>query len=221
MAGRSAGVMAGRPRLRGVLHQYAFIASLGCGATLILTASAGRARVAAAIYAGAVSALFGTSALYHRITWRPAVRRWMRRLDHMMIFVMIAGTYTPIALIALHGTLSRIVLVAVWAGAAAGALSTVAVAHTPKWASSLIYVTLGCAGLALLGELRATIGWLAVTGLLLGGILYSAGAVIYARQRPNPAPAVFGYHEIFHALVIAAAAVQYGVIAFDVLPYGR
>ena len=210
-----------RPRLRGVLHQYAFIASLGCGAALIASASAGKGRAAAAVYAAAVAALFGTSALYHRITWRPAVRRWMRRLDHTMIYVMIAGTYTPIALIALHGTLSRVVLIAAWASAGAGALFTLGITRTPKRISALIYVILGCAGVTLLGRLPGTIGWLAVSGLLLGGVLYSTGAVIYAKERPNPAPAVFGYHEIFHALVIAAAALQYSVIAFGVLPHGR
>lgn len=209
-----------RPRLRGVLHQYAFIASVGCGAALIVGASAGRARAAAAVYAAAVCALFGTSALYHRITWRPAVRRWMRSLDHTMIYVMIAGTYTPIAAIALHGALSGAILIAVWTCAAAGAIVTFSSAQTPKWASSLIYVALGCAAVLLLGQLQAAIGWLAVSGLALGGALYATGAVIYARERPNPAPAVFGYHEIFHALVIAAAALQYGVIAFAVLPHG-
>src|SRR5580704_19252198 len=105
-----------KPRLRGVLHEYAFFVSLVCGVVLILAASDGRARVAATIYAVAVSGLLGTSALYHRVTWRPAARRWMRRLDHSMIFVLIAGTYTPVALLALKGTLANVILIVLWAG---------------------------------------------------------------------------------------------------------
>src|ERR1017187_8477562 len=111
-----------KPRLRGVSHQYAFFVSLGCGVGLILAASDGRARVAASIYAVAVSALLGTSALYHRGTWRPSARRWMKRLDHSMIFVLIAGTYTPVALLALHGSLANKILIVVWAGALGGVI---------------------------------------------------------------------------------------------------
>ena len=105
-----------KPRLRGVSHQYAFFVSILCGVALILAAGDGRARLAATIYALAVSALLGTSALYHRVTWRPQARRWMRRLDHSMIFVLIAGTYTPVALLALPSSLGRAVLIVVWAG---------------------------------------------------------------------------------------------------------
>ncbi len=207
-----------RPRLRGVSHQYAFFAFAGCGVALILTASAGRARIAAAIYAAAVCALFGTSALYHRITWRPRARRWMRRLDHTMIFVLIAGTYTPVALIALSGTLSRVVLWVVWGGAALGVIFKLAWIDAPKWLFAAVYLALGWVSATVFGQLPGTIGWLGVAGLALGGILYSAGALVYARERPNPAPSVFGYHEVFHALVIAAATLHYAVIAFAVLP---
>ncbi len=210
-----------KPRLRGVLHQYAFLVSLGCGAALVASASAGLARAAAAVYAGAVCALFGTSALYHRVTWRPSVRQWMRRLDHTMIFVLIAGTYTPVAVLALHGPLSQALLWAVWAGAALGALSNSLFIGAPKWLFTVVYVALGLVSAAALGLLPAAIGWPATAGIALGGMLYVAGAVIYARERPDPAPAVFGYHELFHALVVAAAAIQYVVIAFAVVPDGR
>jgi hemolysin III len=207
-----------KPRLRGVSHQYAFFVSLGCGLALILAASGERARLAATIYAVAVSALLGTSALYHRVTWRPQARRWMRRLDHSMIFVLIAGTYTPVALLALHGTLARIVLIVVWAGVGVGVLFKLVWIDAPKWLLAGVYVALGLVSLAVFGELPGAIGWLAVAGLALGGLLYTIGAVIYASGRPNPVPGVFGYHEVFHALVIAAASLHYAVIAFAVLP---
>lgn len=209
-----------KPRLRGVLHQYAFFVSVPCGAALILAASAGRARMAAAIYATAVSALLGTSALYHRVTWRPAARRWMRRLDHSMIFVLIAGTYTPVALLALKGSLADAILIVLWAGAAGGVLFKLLWIDAPKWLLAVIYVVLGSISAAVLGQLPAAIGWVGVAGLAAGGVLYTVGAAVYASGRPNPAPAVFGYHEVFHVLVIAAAALHYAVIAFVVLPLG-
>jgi hemolysin III len=215
-----AGLAPIKPRLRGVLHEYAFFVSLACGVVLILAASDGRARVAATIYAFAVSGLLGTSALYHRVTWRPAARRWMRRLDHSMIFVLIAGTYTPVALLALKGTLASTVLIVLWAGALGGVVFKLLWIDAPKWLFAAVYVALGLVSLAIIGELPAAIGWLGAAGLAGGGLLYLVGAIVYASGRPNPWPKVFGYHEVFHALVIAAAAVQYAVIAFAVLPRG-
>ena len=209
-----------KPRLRGVSHQYAFFASLACGTALVLAASNARAAEAAAIYAVAVSALLGTSALYHRVTWRPRARRWMRRLDHSMIFVLIAGTYTPVALLALHGSLARVVLIVVWCGAAAGIAFKLAWIDGPTWLFASAYVALGWVAVATAGELPAAVGWLGVAGLAGGGLLYTVGAIVYARAWPDPFPRVFGYHEVFHALVIAAAALHYAVIAFIVVPRG-
>jgi hemolysin III len=209
-----------KPKLRGVSHEYAFFVSLGCGVGLILAASNGKARLAATIYAVAVSALLGTSALYHRVTWRPSARRWMKRLDHSMIFVLIAGTYTPVALLALRGTLSNTILIVVWAGALGGVIFKLAWIDAPKWLFAGVYVALGLVTGAIFGELPATIGWLGVAGLAGGGLLYIIGAVVYASERPNPSPRVFGYHEVFHALVIVAAGLHYAVIAFAVLPRG-
>ncbi len=209
-----------KPRLRGVSHQYAFFVSLGCGVGLILAASGGRARVAAAIYAVAVSGLLGTSALYHRVTWRPKARRWMRRLDHSMIFVLIAGTYTPVALLALHGGLASTILIVLWAGALGGVIFKLAWIDAPKWLFAIVYVLLGLVTAAVFGELPAAIGWLGAAGIALGGALYLTGAVIYASEKPNPWPKVFGYHEVFHAFVLAAAGLHYAVIAFAVLPHG-
>jgi hemolysin III len=209
-----------KPRLRGVFHEYGFFVSIACGVALVLAASDERARVAAGVYALAVSALLGTSALYHRVTWRPAVRRWMRRLDHSMIFVLIAGTYTPVALLALHGTLSRAILIVVWAGALGGVIFKLVWIDAPKWVFAAVYIALGWVSAAVFGQLPATIGWLGVAGLAAGGMLYTAGAIIYASGRPNPWPKVFGYHEVFHVLVLAAAGLHYAVIAFDVVPRG-
>jgi hemolysin III len=209
-----------RPSLRGVSHQYAFFVSIACGVGLILAASGGRARVAASIYAVAVSALLGTSALYHRVTWRPRARRWMKRLDHSMIFVLIAGTYTPVALLALKGSLATTILIVLWAGALGGVVFKLVWIDAPKWLFAGVYVALGWVSIAIFGELPAAIGWLGVAGLAAGGLLYTLGAIVYASGRPNPSPRVFGYHEVFHALVIAAAALHYAVIAFAVLPRG-
>ena len=189
------------------------------GAVLVIAATSTRARLAVAVYALSLMALFGVSALYHRIDWRSvAARRWMRRLDHSMIFVLIAGTYTPFALLVLHGPLASAILIAVWAGALTGVLLSLVCADAPKWVHAIVYVTLGWIALAAMPQLADALGIAGMTLLVLGGLLYTAGALIYALRRPDPVPAVFGYHETFHALVIAAAALQYAVIAFWVLP---
>jgi hemolysin III len=144
----------------------------------------------------------------------------MRRLDHSMIFVLIAGTYTPVALLALKGSLGRTLLIVLWAAALGGVVFKLLWIDAPKWLFAAVYVALGFVSAAVFGQLPATIGWLGVAGLALGGLLYTAGAVVYASGRPDPRPATFGYHEIFHVLVIAAAALHYAVIAFAVLPRG-
>jgi hemolysin III len=208
-----------KPRLRGVSHQWAFFVSLVTGAVLILLAPNGEAMMAAGIYALSVAALFGTSALYHRINWQSLnARRWMRRLDHSMIFVLIAGTYTPFALLALDGTLATAILIVVWTGAIAGVVLQLCWVDAPRALSAFVYLAMGWVALAAFPQMIDKIG---VTGTVLvasGGLLYSVGAVIYAVKRPNPVPKVFGYHEVFHALVIAAAALHYSVVALIVLP---
>jgi len=210
-----------KPKLRGVSHQWAFFASLVLGAILIVLADSPKATLAVGIYAVSLSALLGTSALYHRVNWtRPQVRQWMRRLDHSMIFFLIAGTYTPFALLVLQGTLAMAILAVVWIGAVAGAIVEMIWIDHPKWASALIYISLGWVATITFPELWTSMG---VAGTLLvafGGLLYTAGAVVYATQRPNPNPAVFGYHEVFHLFVIAAAIAQYAAIAFFALPQG-
>jgi hemolysin III len=208
-----------KPRLRGVSHELAFFASLPLGLALVISAPSGRAALAVGIYALSVALLFGSSALYHRITWAStAARRWMRRIDHSAIFVLIAGTYTPFALLTLDGTLATVILIAVWAGAGAGILMTVLWIDAPKWLIAIVYVALGWVAVAAFPEMLDRLGITAVGLVAAGGALYTAGAIVYARGRPDPAPAVFGYHEIFHVLVIAAAALQYAAVAFYVLP---
>jgi hemolysin III len=208
-----------KPRLRGVFHQWAFFVSLAAGAALVALAPAGRATIATAIYAATVCGLFGVSAVYHRVNWvSAAARRWMRRLDHSMIFCLIAGTYTPFALLVLDGPLATAILVVVWAGALAGIVLNLVWVDAPKWVTAVVYVSLGWVAVVAFPQLTSELGVAAVGLVAAGGILYTAGAVVYATRRPNPAPAVFGYHEIFHLLVIAAAAIQFAVVAFYVLP---
>ena len=212
-------IAAVKPKLRGVSHEWAFFVSLFLGAGLVVTAKTPEATLAVAIYAVSLSALLGTSALYHRVNWtRPNVRRWMRRLDHSMIFFLIAGTYTPFALLVLDGPLADAILVVVWIGAIAGAIVEMVWIDHPKWVAALIYMSLGWVAAVAFPELWSAIG---VAGILLvaaGGIFYTAGAVVYATQRPDPNPSVFGYHEIFHLLVIAAAAAHFAAVAFFALP---
>jgi hemolysin III len=206
-----------RPRLRGVLHQGAFIASIAVAPVLLVSADASRSRIAAAVFACSVTACFGASALYHRVTWTPPVRRWMRRVDHAGVYLLIAGTYTPVALLVLDGNWARVILVVVWTGALAAILLKLMWVDAPKWVAAAIGLTLGWVALVALPQLVDRLQLSALTLLIAGGLLYSAGAIVYARRKPDPVPAVFGYHEVFHALTIAAAACQYVAIALFVI----
>jgi hemolysin III len=206
-----------KPHLRGVLHRYAFFVSLLTGVALIRVAPDTRAVFAATVYAFSLSALFGVSALYHGVTWSVPVRRWMRRLDHSMIFLLIAGTYTPFGLLVLSGPLAVVVLAVVWSGAVVGMGLNMIWIDAPRWFNAIVYSALGWVAIVAFGELASHLGVTGTGLLVLGGILYSAGAAVYALRRPNPAPAVFGYHEVFHALVIAAATAHYVAVAFCVL----
>ncbi len=210
-----------KPRLRGVSHQWAFFVSVVIGAVLVLFAPEGEARLAALIYAVSVAGLFGASALYHRVNWSSlGARRWMRRLDHSMIFVLIAGTYTPFALLVLDGTLATVILLVVWGGAVGGVILKLLWIDAPKALIAAVYVMLGWVAVATFPQLLEEMGVGGTVLVAAGGLLYTIGAVVYARQRPDPAPTVFGYHEVFHALVIAAAALQYAAVAFFALPNG-
>lgn len=206
-----------RPRLRGVFHQYAFFASLLLGAVLVVGSSGPAERTSAIVFATTLAAMFGISALYHRITWRPRTRLWMRRLDHAAIYLLIAGTYTPFALLALTDVWRWTILPVVWGGALVAIVLKLAWVDAPKWLAVAIGIALGWIGVVALPQLWAHAGLTGVALLLAGGILYTGGAIVYARRRPDPVPAVFGYHELFHALVIAAAACQYVAVAFVLL----
>ena len=206
-----------KPRLRGVFHEYAFVAAIAAGAMLVALAEGARARTGAWVYAASLALMFGLSALYHRVPWRSAhVRAWMRRLDHSGIFLLIAGTYTPFALLVFDERWAPVLLVLVWAGAAVGIVLNLAWIDAPRWVAASLYVALGWIGVAAMPQLfSAGVAW--ATLLLVGGGLYTLGAVTYALQRPNPWPAVFGFHEIFHVLVVAAATTQFIAVAAVVL----
>jgi hemolysin III len=207
-----------RPRLRGVFHQYACLAAVVLGLALVVTAPGVTARVAAVIFGGSVALTFGVSALYHRVTWQPAARRLMRRLDHSAIYVLIAGTYTPYALLVLTGAWRFSLLAVIWIGTALAVAQSLIWVDRPKWLSAALGIALGWAGVIAFPQILEATGSTGTSLLVIGGVLYTLGALVYARSRPDPVPAVFGYHELFHALTILAAACQYAAIAFFLLP---
>ena len=207
-----------KPRLRGVFHQYAFYVALVAGAVIVALADSKRELFATWVYAAALTAMFGVSALYHRVDWKSMrARTWMRRLDHSTILLLIAGTYTPFALLAFKGRIADVILVVVWAGAAAGLVLNLVWVDAPKWLTAFVFVVLGWVGVVAVPEMF-DLGIAPAVLLFVGGGLYTLGALAYAFRRPNPAPATFGYHEIFHLLVIGAAAVHFVAIAAFVLP---
>ncbi len=201
-----------KPLLRGVSHEVAAGFALGGGISLGVAAPSGLASVGAAIYGAALTALFTISALYHRPSWSVPWRMLMRRLDHAAIFLLIAGTYTPFCLLpGVEG--GALLLTLVWAGAIAGVVLSVAWPRAPKWVLAALCIGLGWVVVPVLPALKLAIHESGIALLLLGGVLYTAGAIVYARKRPDPAPRVFGYHEIFHALVIAAAVCHFAAVA--------
>ena len=209
-----------RPRLRGLLHLGAFVVTLALGVTLVGLAGS-EDWPAFAVYGLAVSALFGVSALYHRGRWQPAVRARLQRLDHSMILVLIAGTYTPVCVYVLDGRLGTALLAVVWGGALAGAALELRPKPMPRGVIVGVSIALGWVAVLAMPSVADGLGWVATALVGLGGVLYTLGAVIYARRRPDPLPATFGYHELFHALTIAGAGLHYAVIAFWVLPLAQ
>lgn len=198
-----------KPSLRGVSHQVAALVALAAGGVLVVLAPPGRATVASAVYSASLVTMFSVSALYHRPTWGPAARQWMRRLDHAAIFLLIAGTFTPFGLLALKGEEARGMLLVAWGGALLGILQTLLWVRAPKALKAVLYLALGWAAAPYMPALLEALGPGGLSLLAAGGLAYSGGALIYILRRPDPLPAVFGYHEVFHALVILASACHF------------
>jgi hemolysin III len=208
------------PRMRGVSHAWAlWFAAIAC-VVLALYAPTGLARAAALVYGIGLCALFAASGLYHRWRWNPRWRPLLRRIDHSTIFVFIAASYTPVALLVLEGPVKVIVLASVWAGALAGVALSVAWITAPRALVAACYLALGWVSVITIPQLATKLGVAPFVLFVVGGLLYTVGAVIYATRRPNPWPRTFGFHEIFHALVIAAAAVHFVAMAGWVIPAG-
>ncbi|HYH06806.1 MAG TPA: hemolysin III family protein [Thermoanaerobaculia bacterium] len=205
-------IAATRPFLRGRLHEAAAWFALGAGSVLVATAPDMRAAIGGGIYALTLVGLFSISAIYHRVEWRSAgARARMRRADHALIFLLIAGTYTPVAMLGLPPDDARTLLITIWTGAAAGVTLSIAWVKAPKALLAAIAVAVGWTITPYFGQLRRALGaelWM----ILAGGIVYTAGALVYALKRPNPSPRYFGYHEVFHALTIVAAALHLAAI---------
>lgn len=207
------------PRLRGLLHAYAFYAAAIAAVALVAFAPTAQARVAAAIYGAGLCALFAASGLYHRWRWSPRWKPLLRRLDHSTIYIFIAASSTPIALLVLDGTMQIVVLASVWSGAALGIGFALAWIDAPRLLTAATYLAVGWAGVLAVPQVLREIGVGPFVLLLVGGVLYSAGATIYALRRPDPWPRVYGFHEIFHTLVIAAAVAHFIAMAVWVVPH--
>ncbi len=201
-----------KPRLRGVSHEIGFFVALVAGACLVGTAATALASGITAIYAVTLALMLGVSASYHRGTWRAVVERRWKRADHAMIFVFVAGTYTPICVLGIGGAPGMTMLILVWVGAAFGVLQAVLWVRAPRAVAAGLYVALGWLVIAFWPDVRSSLGGPMLRLLLVGGMLYTTGAVIYALRRPDPFPRWFGYHEVFHVLVIAACVCHFLVV---------
>ena len=208
-----------KPRLRGWFHTYAAVVSVVTGAALIAVAAAlrgGAAGATTAIYSATVTLLFGTSALYHRRSWGPRAHLVMKRLDHSMIFVFIAGTYTPLAVLTLPRNTAIVVLLAVWSGALFGVLLQTTWRAAPRWLSAPCYIALGWVAAFVMPDLLHNGGVAAFVLIIFGGVVYTVGALVYACKRPNPYPGVLGFHEVFHLATLIAATCHYVAVWFAV-----
>ena len=206
------------PRLRGVFHLWSFVASIVAGVVLVVLADGALERFSSWVYAAALVAMFGASALYHRFPWKSAARRlWARRLDHSMIFVFIAGTYTPFALLRFEDTTKWLVLVLVWSGAVFGLVLELIWIDSPRWLSAVAYLAVGWVGVLAIPQMFTAVGIGGAVLLLVGGGLYTLGALIYAVKWPNPFPSTLGFHEIFHLFVVVAAVVQFVAVSLVVM----
>jgi hemolysin III len=202
-----------RPILRGRLHQVAFFVSIPAGIALVALARATTARVGAVVFAATLTGLYGVSAAYHRGQWSVSAQRLMKHLDHSMIFVFIAGTYTPVSLLALRPAWGITLLALAWTGAAVGVLITVL--RLERWGAVgfVMYLVLGWLAIVATPQLLHSLSRPELALLVIGGVLYTVGAVVLARRRPDPRPAVFGYHEVWHTFVVGANACHFALVA--------
>jgi hemolysin III len=211
-------VAAGRPLLRGWIHLVAAVVTVIALPFVMVAAPTAGEGVALAVYMVSIAALFSVSAAFHRVRWSPGARRRMRRADHATIFIAIAGTYTAVAVLALGGWARVLILCLVWGGAAVGITLRQLWLDAPKWAVAVPYVVVGWCALAVLPQLLHSLGGAGFGLLVTGGAFYTAGAVIYARRRPDPVPGVFGYHEVFHACTVVGATLHFVVVVAYALP---
>jgi hemolysin III len=206
------------PLLRGVFHLWALWASLAAGVVLVVLADGALETVSSWVYAAALVAMFGASALYHRFPWRSAARRvWARRLDHSMIFIFIAGSYTPFALLCFDGTTQWLVLALVWASAVLGLVLELVWIDSPRSLKAVAYLAVGWVGVLAAPQLFPGVGVAGAVLVIVGGGLYTLGALVYALKWPNPLPRVLGFHEVFHLLVVAAAVTQFVAVSLVVM----
>ena len=205
-------IVAVKPRMRGVLHQFAAAVALGAGLVLISMAPSERSATAAALFAVSLVTLFTVSATYHRVNWSVPARARMRRMDHASIFVLIAGTYTPVALLGLPEATGNSLLLAIWSGALLGVLKSLFWVNAPKALTAALAIGVGWTVVPYFDEVRRSLGMTELALILVGGVAYTAGAVVYASKRPNPRPEVFGYHEVFHALTLVGAVLHFAAV---------
>ena len=198
-----------KPHLRGWLHAVTFPLAVAAGVVLFVLSPTPETRIGSGVFAVSAMMLFGFSALFHRGRWSPRTRDMLRRLDHASIFLLIAGTYTPFAVLLLDGDSQRLLLWLVWAGALAGIAFRVLWLGAPRWMYVPVYVAMGWAAIFWMGDFAATAGAVVLTLIIVGGGLYSVGGLVYGLQKPNPMPRWFGFHEVFHTLTVIAFVTHY------------
>src|SRR3954469_13634446 len=209
-----------KPRLRGWLHAGTFPLAVAAGIVLIAVAPTTAGRVSATVFTFTAALLFGTSAVYHRGTWSPRVQRVLKRLDHSNIFLISAGSYTPFAALLLDPGRARTLLLIVWLGALGGVLFRVFWVGTPRWLYTPVCIALGWVAVFYLPDFLREGGVALLTLIVVGGLLYTVGGVVYGLKRPNPSPRWFGFHEAFSALTVAAFAVHSIAVSFAVYSHG-
>ncbi len=213
----SVGVGPTKPRWRGRLHEIAFFMSIPQGIALVVAAAGWVSRLTAGVYALSLAGLYGVSALYHRLRWSPRALTRMQRLDHSMIYLLIAGTYTPISFLVFHGTWARYLLVVVWVGAIAGIVMKAIGMQRTRVVASAMYIVLGWLAVLAVPQFVTRVSAAVLALIAAGGVLYTLGAIVLLRKRPDPSPLVFGYHEIWHVMVVTAATCHYAAIMLLVL----